>query len=314
MKIGRQINMVVVLSMGFFLVVSILLSMLTLNNLKNTEIEKMRETLLTERKNKLNDVVQNAYSVLETAGFYEPAKNAITNMRFGENKQNYFFVVDYSGMFWVNPAQPELVGKISQSKDAKGNDYIKQIISEANIKGEGFIKYQDFKPGSADPSVKLVHYKKFEEWKWVVCAGEYIDDIDRIVSGNARDLQSAMLDQFILMVICGMLAMIMAVLFSSRFFMKKLVLPIRVLTEAVEKITGGDYTGKINVRAGEEISRLAEALTSMQMSFAIAYKRLKTLTAEHHRVNRAGDDDEELAEGQGSAGKTKFVLKHAINA
>jgi methyl-accepting chemotaxis protein len=309
MKISRQIHTIIIISMGLFLIASILSSMFSLNSLKNMEIKKMRETLLTERKNKLNDVVQNAYSVMETANFYEPAQNAIANMRFGENKQNYFFIVDYSGMFWVNPAQPELVGKSGLIlKDAQGNVFIQQIIADAMVRGEGFIQYDDMKPGSKEPSTKLVHYKQFKTWEWVLCAGEYIDDIDAIVAGNAAEIHAAMVKQFIWQIIFGLLAMALTVFFSSLFFNKKLVLPIRQLTEAVDKITGGDFGGHINIRASQEINRLAEALMQMQNSFTVAYRRLKTLTLE---ANRSQEDEEtENFESQ-YQGKTKFMLKNA---
>ncbi|MDA8402638.1 MAG: cache domain-containing protein [Desulfobacteraceae bacterium] len=307
MKINRQINTIIIISMGFFLIASILLSMVSLNSLKNTEIDKMRETLLTERKNKLTDVVQNAYSVMETANFYEPAQNAIANMRFGENKQNYFFIVDYSGMFWVNPAQPQLVGKSGLVlKDAQGNSFIQRIISEAMVRGEGFIQYGDIKPGTTVPSTKLVHYKQFKNWEWVLCAGEYIDDIDAIVAGNAQKLHVAMVGQLTWQIVFGLLAMALTVVFSGLFFNKKLVLPIRQLTEAVDKITGGDFGGAIDIKASREINRLAEALMQMQDSFTVAYRRLKTLTLEANR----GQADEE-AEVFESRGKTKFMLKNA---
>ncbi len=307
MKINRQINTIIIISMGFFLIASILLSMVSLNSLKNTEIDKMRETLLTERKNKLTDVVQNAYSVMETANFYEPAQNAIANMRFGENKQNYFFIVDYSGTFWVNPAQPQLVGKSGLVlKDAQGNSFIQRIISEAMVRGEGFIQYGDIKPGTTVPSTKLVHYKQFKNWEWVLCAGEYIDDIDAIVAGNAQKLHVAMVGQLTWQIVFGLLAMALTVVFSGLFFNKKLVLPIRQLTEAVDKITGGDFGGAIDIKASREINRLAEALMQMQDSFTVAYRRLKTLTLEANR----GQADEE-AEVFESRGKTKFMLKNA---
>ncbi|RJP85767.1 MAG: HAMP domain-containing protein [Desulfobacteraceae bacterium] len=312
MNISRQINIIIVISMGAFLVVSIMLSMHSLNSLKNTEISKMRETLLTERKNKLSDVVQNAYSVMETANFYEPAQKAIANMRFGENKQNYFFIVDYSGTFWVNPAQPDLVGKTGMIlKDAKGDSYIQRIITDANVQGEGFIQYDDVKPGATHPSAKLVHFKQFKNWEWVICAGEYIDDIDGIVAGNAQELDAAMRGQVIQISIFGILAMIVTVIFSSMFFTKKLVLPIRQLIEAVEKITSGDFGGVINIKASQEINRLAEALMQMQNSFIVAYRRLKTLTIE---ANSKQMDDDQMMDDifDESPGKTRFAVKSAI--
>lgn len=140
----------------------------------------------------------------------------------------------------------------------------------------------------------------------MLCAGEYIDDIDAIVAGNAAELHTAMVEQFTWQIVFGLLAMALTVVFSGLFFNKKLVLPIRQLTEAVDKITGGDFGGDINIKASQEINRLAEALMQMQNSFTVAYRRLKALTLE---ANRLQEDEE--AESFESRGKTKFMLKNA---
>jgi nitrate/nitrite-specific signal transduction histidine kinase len=124
-----------------------------------------------------------------------------------------------------------------------------------------------------------------------------------------------MVKQFIWQIIFGLLAMALTVFFSSLFFNKKLVLPIRQLTEAVDKITGGDFGGHINIRASQEINRLAEALMQMQNSFTVAYRRLKTLTLEANNKQMDDDDDDNKMMDDifdESPGKTRFALKRAI--
>ncbi len=276
MKINWQIGLAILISLGAFLLISSAMSYYTLNNLKQAEVEKMRSTLMAERRNQLRDVVQNAYSVFETAKYYEPAQQAISNMRFGDDKNNYFFVVDPTGMFWVNPARPEMVGAVHKDlKDAKGQRYIEQIITQAFIRGEGFMQYHENKPGSAAPSEKLVHFKYYRPWNWVLCASIFIDDIDAIVNAHQSDINKTMMEQILLFGMLGILAMAITGFLSMMFFRGSLVLPIQRLTNAVSKMANGDLDVEISIRSNQEINQLIEAIERMQDSFKIAYRRLK---------------------------------------
>jgi methyl-accepting chemotaxis protein len=308
MKINRQISLIILISMGIFLLISSVSSYYTLNNLKKEEIEKMRATLLEERKSQLRDVVQNAYSVLETARFYEPAQQAIAGMRFGENKNNYFYIVDPTGMFWVNPAHPELVGKINKDlKDAKGMRYIEQIITESFIRQDGYLQYYENKPGSPQPSIKLVHFKYYKPWNWILCASIFIDDIDAILNSNQADISAAMSSQIKHFIIIGILGMGLAAFLSMLFFRKQLVQPIQKLTEAVEKMIQGDFSASINIKSNREINQLVDAVERMQNSFAVAYRRLKAHTEMAKKINEK--EEEILASDARAQAKTRFVLK-----
>lgn len=309
MKLNRQINMIILLSMGMFLCISILLSVYSLNNLKNTELAKMREILMNERKNNLRDVVQNAYSVLETANFYEPAQKAISSMRFGENKKNFFYVVDMAGMFWVNPARPHLVGTDGTNLvDANGQRYIARILNDAMIMGEGFIEYYDEKPGASTPSKKLVHFKQFKNWEWVLCADMYIDDIETILLPNQHEIEGAMMNQIKLLSGLGFLALLLTASISTLFFRKKLIMPLSKLTEAVDRIIGGDFDVKMNIRSSEEINRLVDAVERMQNSFAVAYRRLKAKTKQLSVYESESKEEDQIIEAQ-AKGLTKIKLK-----
>ncbi|RJP47345.1 MAG: HAMP domain-containing protein [Desulfobacteraceae bacterium] len=275
-KINWQIGLTVLISLGAFLLISSGMSYYTLNNLKQAEVEKMRKTLMAERKNQLRDVVQNAYSVFETAKYYEPAQQAISNMRFGEDNGNYFYIVDPTGMFWVNPAYPEMVGAVHKDlQDARGVRYIDQIITQAFIRGEGFMQYHENKPGSAAPSEKLVHFKYYRPWNWVLCASIFIDDIDAIVDAHEADIDKTMTEQIRLFLMLGILAMAVTAFLSMMFFRGSLVLPIQRLTDAVGKMANGDLDVEINIRSNQEINHLIGAIERMQDSFKIAYRRLK---------------------------------------
>jgi methyl-accepting chemotaxis protein len=252
-----------------------------MNHLKNEEIHQMRQTLMEERKNQLRDVVSNAYSVLETANFYEPAQAAISNMQFGENDQNYFFVFDQKGMFWVNPHQPELVGKVNMNLvDAKGKPYIEEIINNSKSAQNSFIEYYAYKPDSKLPSKKLVYFKKFEKWNWIVCAGIFVDDIDEILHIKEMQIRDAMINQMKLFSIGELLALLISVTISRRFFWKKLVKPIKELTKVANEMIDGNFKEDIDIKSCSEINQLVNVMQRMQDSFTIVHDRLRIRTAQ----------------------------------
>jgi signal transduction histidine kinase len=277
MQINREINMFILACLILFLLISMAVSVYSLNALKNEEIRSIREMLLMERKSQLRDVVQNAYSVLESANFYEPAQNAINRMRFGEKKQNYFFVVDTGAMFWVHPARPDLVGKNGRNQtDAKGGRYVQKILEQAALHKEGFVRYEQLEPGETEKSVKLVRYKLFEKWDWVLCAGIHIGDIDAIVSRHGAGIQGAMFAQVRHIAAGGLAALVLVSFLSFRFFNSRLVKPIKEVTRAMENCMNGNFSTDIRVRSNREIKALADATQRMQNSFSVAYRRLKT--------------------------------------
>jgi methyl-accepting chemotaxis protein len=206
-------------------------------------------------------------------------------MRFGEDDQNYFFVIDQNGMFWVNPAEPESVGKIYKNlTDADGQRYIKTIINNANSGERAFVQYQAFKSGSTAPSTKLVHFKKFEKWNWIVCAGIFVDDIDVILESKEQQIENALINQIKLFSLGELLALLISISISQRFFKIKLVKPIEELTIVAQEMVDGNFKSKINIDSSYEINKLVNAIQRMQDSFTIVYERLRVRTIQANNL------------------------------
>lgn len=281
MRITHQITTVIFFSMVLLLLFTILFSYYSMNKFKDEEIGNLRQMLLDERKSQLRDLVQNAYSVLEASNFYEPAQAALNKMRFGEKNQNYFFVIDPKGMFWVNPAYPKLVGKAFPNlKDINGKRYIEEIIERANVSESAFINYQTYRNDSVQPSTKLVHFKAFKKWNWIICAGMFIDDIEAIVQKKQERIQQAMLQKIKLFALGELLALMISGLISVRFFRIKLVKPIMQLTQSAEDLIVGNFDNDISIQSSREINQLADAMQRMQDSFSIACNLLKARSTE----------------------------------
>jgi diguanylate cyclase (GGDEF)-like protein len=81
----------------------------------------------------------------------------------------------------VNPNRLDLIGrKISDSyKDAKGNQFRKEMLQGIRDKGEAFVTYFYKRPGTNEMVEKLSYFKYYPEWDWIVAKGTYLDSLDK---------------------------------------------------------------------------------------------------------------------------------------
>ena len=88
----------------------------------------------------------------------------------------YVFVDDPNGVELVNPAQPSIEGKnVMDMKDAKGVLLAKEYIDAAMNKGNAWVQYYWYKPGSNEPTLKHSFVKKVThgEETYILGAGFY---------------------------------------------------------------------------------------------------------------------------------------------
>jgi PAS domain S-box-containing protein len=106
----------------------------------------------------------------------------IGKIRFG--KDGYIFVVSYDGVTMMNGTQPELIGKnIWDMTDPNGVKVIQEERRAAE-KAEGdFIQYHWEKPSTKEVRPKISFVKGFPQWRWMVGAGIYVDDIEPVIAG-----------------------------------------------------------------------------------------------------------------------------------
>lgn len=184
----------------------------------------LRTSLLREKTIQTRQVVETAHAVLahyssqEQSGKLSKAEaqhnasEAIRAMRYGDN--NYFWINDLGAPFpqmVMHPVQPELEGLLldgatfnsalqisygdsNEFIDVAGSKNIFHAFQEvANHSNQGLVRYlwhKQLPDGkiSAEKSPKLSFVKKFDAWGWVIGSGIYIDDIDRIIAEQTRQV------------------------------------------------------------------------------------------------------------------------------
>ncbi|MBF0227523.1 MAG: cache domain-containing protein [Desulfobacterales bacterium] len=260
MSINKKINILSTSGLLILGIVFILIAVYSFNNESQKEIEQIRRMLMEERQNQLINLVSNAYSILETANFYEDAQKAISQMRFGNANQNCFFVIDTDAMVFVHPLNPDLIGKVKGDlTDEDGKKYIQEIINLAKEKESGFIEYREKKTDTGQVATKLAYIKLFKSWKWIVCTGFYIDDIEKIISEKQTMISSTLTSEILRF--ATLIALIMfAMIIISYFVSRRISIPIQRASAMLKNIAKGegDLTKRLKIQSKDEIGELAQ--------------------------------------------------------
>ncbi len=75
--------------------------------------------------------------------------------------------MDLKGNLIIHPAQEGQ--NILNARDENGSFFIKEMINNK----DGWIRYPWKNPGELHPRTKIVRYKFFEPWKWIIAVGSY---------------------------------------------------------------------------------------------------------------------------------------------
>ncbi len=299
MNLNKKIIILNISGLVMLGILFVILTAYTWTQHEREEISYIRSMMLNERKTQLKDMLSVAYSVLETANYYADARKAINAMRFGDEKTNYFFIIDKDGMMFVHPNMPELVGKIQLDlKDSEGKLIVREIMKIAWEKGEGFIEYKWWKPGSDKPTPKMTIFRLYKEWNWVLCTGLYLDDIEDAIAQKKKEIISEMSLHIRrqINIICMMLLGVIAL---SMLLSMKISKPIRYALTTLSDVSEGvasvsaqiSGTGE-SLRQGAERQSVSseEIASSLKQMFAMIQQNAENIS----RVKKLTDDAETI--------------------
>ncbi len=148
------------------------------------EIRVLETQLLEAKKAELRNYVTQARN-----GFYfiygnaspddEQAKLQVTQilaaMIYGE--EGFFFVYDYEGNNLVSPRQTDMIGRNwADLKDSKGTPIVAEFIRLAR-EGSGYHTHYWPKPSTGKEARMITFVLGFQDWRWAVGTGVFIDDV-----------------------------------------------------------------------------------------------------------------------------------------
>jgi len=111
-------------------------------------------------ENEAKAMVEKAAAFMKTNSKEKAFREFTEGTTFKKNDL-YVFVVDMNGVILAHGSNPKLVGKdMSNLKDAGGKLFIKEIIDEANAKGNGWSDYRWANPVTKKIDLKSTYFQK----------------------------------------------------------------------------------------------------------------------------------------------------------
>jgi PAS domain S-box-containing protein len=185
----------------------------------------------------------------------------ICKVRFG--KEGYIFVVDFDGTTLWNEKRPELVGKkVWAANDPGGADALRQARETVQTQEGGFIRYNWFKQSHDVPIGKTSFVQGIKDWQWIIGAGVYVDEIDRVIAGKRVELQRQVTNQ-VTEIIVLFLVIFAVVIFITLLFSGKLRKEVGVFLSFFRKAAISHEKIDKDKLFAEEFKELADSANRM---------------------------------------------------
>ncbi|HXC93502.1 MAG TPA: methyl-accepting chemotaxis protein, partial [Geobacteraceae bacterium] len=178
-------------------------------------------------------------------------KEKIKSIKIGNTGYIYALNAEEGPKYGTLIIHPAEEGKsILDAKGADGVEFIKEILKNK----EGLIRYPwiNRELGEKIARHKLVAYTSFDEWKIVIGAGAYEEELlkDAVQLRNYTILASLI-----------MLSILIPLL---HFAVKRMVtIPLKQALSFAQNVSAGDLTKTVDVKGRDEVGQLSVALNSM---------------------------------------------------
>ena len=154
-----------------------------------------KRTMIMELTNSALSTISR-YHLQETMTVLSPEeakKNslaALRALRYGNEKNDYFWVTDLNPHMLMHPFRVDLIGEnLKDYADPAGKHVFAESAALAQSAGEGYISYIWEDKNDPEKMVpKLSYVKFFEPWEWVIGTGIYLEDVEKEIAGLTRKL------------------------------------------------------------------------------------------------------------------------------
>lgn len=188
----------------FIIIMSLMIASISYYYVKNTyedfdrDMEQLVNDYYTTQKQIIKKEVDVVIDIInykalssseEEKYVKEEMVRVLHNISFQEGKSNYVFVYEVENIeggekfakMLVNPNRPDLLGQYLSSnyEDENGKKFREEFLSLIRKSGDAFSQYAYKKPFENEIKQKLSYFKYYPNWKWIVAAGIYLDDIEK---------------------------------------------------------------------------------------------------------------------------------------
>ena len=159
----------------------------------------------------------------------EEVLEQIANMRFG--KDGYLFVLTYSGDTLVMQGEPvSSPQNIWERTDSTGVKIVQELRKAVENPDGNFVQYSWSRLGDSKEEIpKMTYVKAFPDWKWIIGAGIYIDDIDTEIQKKRIALEDE-IEHDIITILFILLSMLILVSVNAHYLAKSIRKHFHVFT------------------------------------------------------------------------------------
>lgn len=227
---------------------------------KNARIEV--ESAVSILQN-LYDQSQKGFISLEDAK--KQGANLLRNMRY--DKEGYFWADTVDGVNVVLLGNDAEGKNRFDSKDVKGSYFIRNIIKNGMEEGGGYTEWWFPKKDGKVALPKRGYSLLFKPFGWVVGTGNYIDDINKVVTEKETLLAKELINNIVTMITIMLLMNLIAIVIAL-YFSRKITNPIIQVTHMLKKASAfhlvhDDSYEKLKGNSKDETNAMSEALLSM---------------------------------------------------
>lgn len=154
-------------------------------------LPSFEKNLMDRKKEMIRELVNVAWNVLDDynqeyvngtltkAEAQERAARQISQMRYGEENKDYYWIIDMQPTMIMHPYRDELVNTdLSEYEDREGKRLFVEAVELVKQQDDGFIRYMwQWKDDPNRIVPKLSYVKAFQPWNWVIGTGIYIEDV-----------------------------------------------------------------------------------------------------------------------------------------
>ncbi|MFO8032047.1 MAG: methyl-accepting chemotaxis protein [Desulfohalobiaceae bacterium] len=250
----QLILIMILLMAGFYIV------------LNSVYLPHIKSSLWQEKRNQVQHLVEAQMTVLkhfheqaesgemDLEQAQEAAQGIISEIRYGERQEDYFWINDMQPAMVMHPYKPELDGEdLSDVQDPDGVHLFNRMVEKVKAKGSGFVPYQwQYYDQEDRVEPKISYVQGFEPWGWILGTGIYVNDVQATV--NSIFWTSALIG-------LGALLLIAAIAFYAA---NRLVRPIVATANFAREIAENQQSShELEVQRQDEIGALADALRRM---------------------------------------------------
>lgn len=248
--------------------------------LAEREIRQLEDQLIAAKRAELKNYLSIARNAVinvygRAAPDDEDAKLEVTRtlsaMLYAQD--GYFFVYDYDGNNLVSPRSTELIGaNWDGMTDPNGVPITDELIRLARS-GGGYHSYDWPKPSTGEMARMVVYVIGFQDWRWAVGTGVFVDDVVATVAASREQVETKVRRTFLYIGAITLAALLLV--FTSGLFIN--MRERRLADAKLKKLTQRVFDAQEEERrrvARELHDGISQILVGVRFALEIAKRRL----------------------------------------